>query len=863
MTQDRVDRLFERFRQSGDARALARVFDRCAPELYRVAAYLSPDSGSAEDLVQACFVEVIENRDRFRAGERIMPWMLGILGNLARRKRRARRPVDNSRLSRSEIPGPLQAAEEAEFREEFRSALDRLPDTYREVLALHLLHGLRAGEIAEALNRPAGTVRTQLVRGMEQLRRALPASLAGGMAIMSVPAQGLAAIRARVLETAGVPAELASSFAIGLFGTMFTMKKSIATVLALILLLGLPLVVSFWDEGPVSPNGRQDAVEPAAVALGSQKASEEKAISRRSVGGTVSKETIRGIRIHATYAGDDAPAAGVRIYLVDGPANRWQVLESALTDAQGSVQLSANPGIVYLRTDRGTRVSEATRAEAPGETRLSIPVGMDLRGRCIDEFGEPIAGASVHAQVSDFPEPEGRVLAQTGEDGSFCIREVESDMAKIWATAPGRRRSQQLVLWGGSGSEHRVDLRLTAGASALSGQVFDRLGKPAPGAMIYLAWQSGGDSADMPQELVIHADATGLYSVPDLWPGPISIFARDAGDGRALARFDLVEGQSHDLDLHMLRGATLRGVITDQHGKTWGKENVIANWYGSEIASRHSSFADHMGLSDEDGRFNMEGLLPGKYRLSAGWAGDRRVESVELEDGQAYEWNPIIPRGIDQPIRLLDADGKALVGWRVALLTDLETGRSGSQERMRPAGQAYTDEGGLAVLYNLQVESGELIATEPAEEPLSTFGQMGSLPTARLGESLVTGEEQVLKVDASSRPRSVLQGRLTTAEGESLPGIEMVLRWENYFSSLRMRSREDGGFRFTRLSPGSYVLMAMRNSQANFETVSKFELDGSEHLELGDLPLPELCTAASIWNWATCLCRSCVQFDSI
>ena len=44
------DRLFERFRRSGDSAALAKVFDLLAPELLGIARHLVPDAAEAEDL---------------------------------------------------------------------------------------------------------------------------------------------------------------------------------------------------------------------------------------------------------------------------------------------------------------------------------------------------------------------------------------------------------------------------------------------------------------------------------------------------------------------------------------------------------------------------------------------------------------------------------------------------------------------------------------------------------------------------------------------------------------------------------------------------------------------------------------------
>src|SRR5262249_53349967 len=62
-------------------------------------------------------------------------------------------------------------------------------------------------EIAHEVNRPAGTVRVQLHRGLKRLRRLLPAGFAlGGAAGLSSP-RGLAAIRAPGLGRAGTLAK--------------------------------------------------------------------------------------------------------------------------------------------------------------------------------------------------------------------------------------------------------------------------------------------------------------------------------------------------------------------------------------------------------------------------------------------------------------------------------------------------------------------------------------------------------------------------------------------------------------------------------------------------------------------------------
>ena len=88
MARLREDRLFEKFRRTGDVRALAAVFDRAAPVLWRIAVRISPDAHTAEDLVQNSFLVAIESADSWDASRPVVPWILGILTNQARLARR-------------------------------------------------------------------------------------------------------------------------------------------------------------------------------------------------------------------------------------------------------------------------------------------------------------------------------------------------------------------------------------------------------------------------------------------------------------------------------------------------------------------------------------------------------------------------------------------------------------------------------------------------------------------------------------------------------------------------------------------------------------------------------------------------------
>ena len=60
-----------------------------------------------------------------------------------------------------------------ELRDRLEKAIARLPANYRLLIAAHYLNGVQYEDLAEALQLPLGTVKTQLHRAKQQLRRLL------------------------------------------------------------------------------------------------------------------------------------------------------------------------------------------------------------------------------------------------------------------------------------------------------------------------------------------------------------------------------------------------------------------------------------------------------------------------------------------------------------------------------------------------------------------------------------------------------------------------------------------------------------------------------------------------------------------
>jgi RNA polymerase sigma-70 factor, ECF subfamily len=64
-----------------------------------------------------------------------------------------------------------------ELRDRLEKAIARLPSNYRLLIAAHYLDGVRYEDLADALSLPLGTVKTQLYRAKQQLRRVLETEL--------------------------------------------------------------------------------------------------------------------------------------------------------------------------------------------------------------------------------------------------------------------------------------------------------------------------------------------------------------------------------------------------------------------------------------------------------------------------------------------------------------------------------------------------------------------------------------------------------------------------------------------------------------------------------------------------------------
>jgi RNA polymerase sigma-70 factor (ECF subfamily) len=164
----------------GDVPAFEELVRRYQEIAFRTAYLVVGDADEARDAAQEGFLRAHAALGRFRTGAAFRPWLLRIVANAARNRRRsaARRAELALRASRDAASGDAAPSPEAllladERRQELLTAINALRVEDRLVIALRWLLELNEEEMAGVLHVRRGTVKSRLSRAMARLRSVL------------------------------------------------------------------------------------------------------------------------------------------------------------------------------------------------------------------------------------------------------------------------------------------------------------------------------------------------------------------------------------------------------------------------------------------------------------------------------------------------------------------------------------------------------------------------------------------------------------------------------------------------------------------------------------------------------------------
>jgi RNA polymerase sigma-70 factor (ECF subfamily) len=169
-----VEALMERY-VGGSADAFAELYRRISPVLMGYLLRLTRSRVRAEDLLQITYSKIHRARASYLQGAPVLPWVLAIARRSFLDERRAAKSRTEDLSADGTLPEPPPTPEgtPSDVSIALESALDTLPETYREAIQLTKISGLSIAEAASVLGASETAVKLRVHRGYNLLRKEL------------------------------------------------------------------------------------------------------------------------------------------------------------------------------------------------------------------------------------------------------------------------------------------------------------------------------------------------------------------------------------------------------------------------------------------------------------------------------------------------------------------------------------------------------------------------------------------------------------------------------------------------------------------------------------------------------------------
>ena len=173
--------------QHGDLQAFNTLVLVYQDVLYNTAVRILNDEDQAADAVQEAFLSAFRALNSYRGGS-FRAWLLRTVTNacydeLRRKKRRPTTPLEPETADGDEVesarwladphPSPEESLDQAELEHAVQHCLENLPANFRLVVVLADIQGLDYSEVAIAVHKPLGTIKSRLARARLRLRECL------------------------------------------------------------------------------------------------------------------------------------------------------------------------------------------------------------------------------------------------------------------------------------------------------------------------------------------------------------------------------------------------------------------------------------------------------------------------------------------------------------------------------------------------------------------------------------------------------------------------------------------------------------------------------------------------------------------
>ena len=162
--------------QNGEQLAFELLADAYRNQLRHVALRLLRNSDDAHDAVQEALVKAYRAIQSFKPGRPVLPWLSRICSNCCvdiLRQKRQSDTIEKYEYALTSTDDLERDAVEDVDKALVMRAINRLPRNSREIVVMRHFRDMEVTEIAEALHKPEGTVKSWLFRARALLRKDL------------------------------------------------------------------------------------------------------------------------------------------------------------------------------------------------------------------------------------------------------------------------------------------------------------------------------------------------------------------------------------------------------------------------------------------------------------------------------------------------------------------------------------------------------------------------------------------------------------------------------------------------------------------------------------------------------------------
>ena len=727
--------------------------------LQRYVQSFAPSATEAQDVVQETWLAALEG-EAPRLWRNPQAWLRVVARRIVHRDR-ARRAL----RAKSERAAALGARERSGLanleleREAALQAVAELEEPYRTVIRLRFFAELSTEEIARQLERSPATVRSQIHRGIALVRERMS------------PRQR--AERRWLLLGWLRPARGAG-----------TGRPGLTSALRALLAVGLVVVSLWFGLRRVEQSERAPAEELVLAASLAEPEPED-----RSPVQVPADATRTSTRSRQTFESTALAAAAVAPVV---PADAAPSLEIEVVDPLGNPVPGALVSVV-LRSSSDPRGTS------------------DERGRCRIELSAADAGAYV------LPATLGRVTLQA----SSADHAASSLIHVPFELCDGRM----------------LDIALGGPPLELTGRVVDEAGRAVPDAQV----SCGGAGGFIPPagEIVFESpwmpetrtDEQGAFTLAGLERAPQ--FVRVFTDG-FLERRERVAPpptctDGLDCTLVLRRGGMLSGRVDGSDGQpvTGALVFVEPLTRPTEWSARLAGYDERLigfaaqVVTDENGRFELSGIRPGKRRVWAIGASEVATVVLTLDALQPSTWEARLAPASGLALRVVDEQGKPCAGLRVRLRSGME---NDPHEWMR---SVTTDEDGCVRVADCVDGPTSVEILDPRMVELlarATYLHPGS-------------EEHVIVVRERASSAGIVRGVLLGHDGLPITSASLKRYDRESQTAIALSLDRSTGHFEQAFPPGRFVLACVVDRRGF--SFGEHALEAGETLDLGVLTAPE------------------------